>query len=82
MAESLCFLDGGYSADLRCLTGEGLYERGGRLTLQGNVGLFKIDRLFPDYVTQQSAGKDKDTVHFALTQKGHSLVERALKAGR
>ena len=38
-----------------------LYERGGRLTLQGSMGLFKIDRLFPDYVTQQSAGKD--TVH-------------------
>ena len=30
------------------------------------LGLFKIDGLFPDYVTQQSAGKD--TVHFALTQ--------------
>ena len=39
-----------------------------------------IDRLFPDYVTQESAGKD--TVHFALTEKGHRLVERALKAGR
>jgi hypothetical protein len=47
---------------------------------QGSVGLFKIDRLFPDYVTQESAGKD--TVHFALTEKGHRLVERALKAGR
>ena len=56
------------------------YERGSRLTLQGTMGLFKIDRLFPDYVTQQRTGKD--TVHFALTEKGHSLVERALKAGR
>ena len=45
-----------------------LYERGGRLALHGNMGLFKIDRLFPDYVTRQSAGKD--TVHFTLTEKG------------
>jgi hypothetical protein len=57
-----------------------LYERGGRLTLQGSIGLFKIDRLFPDYVTQQSAGKD--TVHFALTQKGHMLVWQLLKGKR
>ena len=57
-----------------------LYERGGRLTLQGTMGLFKIDRLFPDYVTQQSAGKD--TVHFTLTEKGHSLVEQVLKGKR
>lgn len=44
------------------------------------LGLFKIDRLFPDYVTQQSAGKD--TVHFALTQKGHMLVWQVLKGKR
>jgi hypothetical protein len=54
-----------------------LYECGGRLTLQGSMGLFKIDRLFPDYVTQQSVGKD--TVHFALTEKGHRLVWQVLK---
>ena len=54
-----------------------LYECGGRLTLQGSRGLFKIDRLFPDYVTQQRGGKD--TVHFALTEKGHRLVWQVLK---
>jgi hypothetical protein len=57
-----------------------LYERGGNLTLQGNVGLLKIERLFPDYATLQSASMD--TVHFTLTEKGRDLIERALKAGR
>ena len=47
---------------------------------QGNMGLFKIDRLFPDYVTRESAGKD--TVHFTLTEKGHRLVEQVLKGKR
>ena len=36
------------------------------------MGLFKIDRLFPDYVTQQSASMD--TVHFTLTEKGWELA--------
>src|SRR5262249_34824805 len=28
-----------------------LYDRDGELTLQGNIGLLKVERLFPDYVT-------------------------------
>jgi hypothetical protein len=53
-----------------------LYERGGNLNLQGNVGLLKIERLFPDYVTLPSASMD--TVYFTLTEKGRDLIERAL----
>jgi hypothetical protein len=56
-----------------------LYESGGELALGGNMGLFKIDRLSPDCVTQQSASMD--TVHFTVTEKGRDLMERALKAG-
>jgi hypothetical protein len=32
--------------------------RGGELTLQGNMGLLKIDRLIPDYVTLVNAGRE------------------------
>jgi hypothetical protein len=50
-----------------------LYDAGGDLSLQGNVGQ-KLERLFPDYVTQQSAGMD--TVHFTLTEKGREFINR------
>jgi hypothetical protein len=54
-----------------------LQNQGGRIAISGN----KYDRLIiPDYVTQQSAGKD--TVHFAFTEKGHRLVEQVLKGKR
>jgi|SoimicMinimDraft_17_1059745.scaffolds.fasta_scaffold24609_2 hypothetical protein len=51
-----------------------LYDAGGELSLQGNVGLKKLERLFPDYVTQQSAGMD--TVHFTITEKGREFINR------
>jgi hypothetical protein len=49
-----------------------LYDRGGELTLQGN--LLKVERLFPEYVTAQSAGID--AVHLKLTEIGRQLINR------
>jgi hypothetical protein len=46
-----------------------LYDAGGELVLQGGVGLQKIERLFPDYVTLQGAG-------FTLTEKGRQFINR------
>jgi hypothetical protein len=51
-----------------------LYDRGGELTLQGNIGLLKVERLFPDYVTAQSVGID--AVHFKLTEIGRQFINR------
>jgi len=51
-----------------------LHVRGGNLALQGNIGLLKIDRLIPEYVTQHSTGRD--TAHFRLTEKGRRLVDQ------
>jgi hypothetical protein len=34
-----------------------LYDAGGELSLQGNVGLQKLQRLFPDYVTQHALAR-------------------------
>ena len=54
-----------------------VYIRGGELTLQGNIGLLNIQRLVPEYVTQEAVRKD--TVHFSLTDKGRQLIEPRLK---
>jgi hypothetical protein len=48
--------------------------RGGELTLQGNLGLLKIDRLIPEYVTHVSAGMN--TGVFTLTEKDWELVRK------
>ena len=53
-----------------------VYIRGGELTLQGNIGLLKIQRLVPEYVTQEAARGD--TFHFSLTEKGRQLIEPRL----
>ena len=49
-----------------------LEDRGGEVTLQGNLNLLKIGRLIPEYVTTQSAGMD--AVVFTLTQQGWELA--------
>ena len=54
-----------------------VYIRGGELTLQGNLGLLKVQRLVPEYVTQEAVRKD--TVHFSLIEKGRQLIEPRLK---
>jgi hypothetical protein len=51
-----------------------LYDRGGELTLQGNIELLKVERLFPDYVTAQSVGID--AVHLKLTEVGRQFINR------
>ena len=53
-----------------------VYIRGGELTLQGNLELLKVQRLVPEYVTQEAVRKDM--VHFSLTEKGRQLIEPRL----
>jgi hypothetical protein len=50
-----------------------LAERGGQLALQDNMGLLKIDRLIPDYVTSVRAS-GLDARLFTLTKKGRQLL--------
>jgi hypothetical protein len=51
-----------------------LYDRGGELTLQGNIGLLEVERLFPDYVTAHGVGVD--TVDLELTETGRQFINR------
>jgi hypothetical protein len=46
----------------------------GQLTLQGNMGLLKIERLIPEYIAHVSASMD--TGHFTLTEKGWELARK------
>jgi hypothetical protein len=50
-----------------------LEKLGAPLLLQGNMGLLKIDRLIPVYVTQESTGAD--TAIFTLTDNGRRLLQ-------
>jgi hypothetical protein len=47
-------------------------ERGGAITLQGEIRLLKIGRLVPEYVTHASGGSQ--TGYFSLTTKGWELA--------
>ena len=49
-----------------------LEERGGEIVLQGDMGLLKIGRLVPEYVTHTSVGSDRG--RFRLTEKGWELA--------
>jgi hypothetical protein len=49
-----------------------LEERGGSITLQGEIRLLKIGRLVPEYVTHTAGGSQ--TGHFTLTTKGWELA--------
>jgi hypothetical protein len=51
-----------------------LEERGGEIVLQGEIGLLKIGRLVPEYVTHISVSSDRG--RFTLTEKGWELAER------
>jgi hypothetical protein len=51
-----------------------LVLRKGKLTLQGNMSLLKIDRLIPEYITHVSASMD--TGVFTLTAKGWELARK------
>lgn len=50
-----------------------LAERRGQLALQDNIGLLKIDRLIPDYVTSVPV-TGLDAMLFTLTKKGRQLL--------
>ena len=51
-----------------------LVARGGKLTLQGNMSLLKIERLIPEYVLLLPASKD--TGVFTLTEEGWELARK------
>ena len=47
--------------------------RKGKLVLQGNMDLLKIDRLIPEYVTREITSAD--TAVFTITDNGRRLVQ-------
>lgn len=51
-----------------------LTERGGSITLQGEIRLLKIGRLVPEYVKHNSGGSQ--TGYFSLTAKGWELARK------
>jgi hypothetical protein len=56
-----------------------LERLGAPLVLQGNMGLLKIDRLIPDYITCVSTSVD--TAVFTITEKGRLLLQTIDKHG-
>jgi hypothetical protein len=50
-----------------------LEERGGSMTLQGELRLLKIGCLVPEYVTHASGSSRRG--HFSLTAKGWELAQ-------
>jgi O-acetyl-ADP-ribose deacetylase (regulator of RNase III) len=51
-----------------------LEERGGSVTLQGEIRLLKIGRLVPEYVTHTAGSSQMG--HFTLTAKGWELARK------
>jgi hypothetical protein len=49
-------------------------ERGGAITLQGEIRLLKIGRLVPEYVTHACGGSQMG--HFSLTEKDCELARK------
>src|SRR5262249_3978578 len=56
-----------------------LVATGGKLTLQGNMSLLKIERLIPEYVLLLPASKD--TGVFTLTEEGGKVAHRFPRQG-
>jgi hypothetical protein len=56
-----------------------LVARGGKLALQGNMSLLKIERLIPEYVLLLPASIE--TKVFTLTEKGWELARKYPKRG-
>ena len=56
-----------------------LVARGGKLTLQGNMNLLKIERLIPEYVLLLPASRDSGV--FTLTEEGWELARKYPRQG-
>ena len=56
-----------------------LVAGGGKLTLQGNMSLLKIERLIPEYVLLLPASRDSGV--FTLTEEGWELARKYPRQG-